>query len=358
MQSLNQFKRNLLKLYGLSPVAAWPAFLHAKEENRLRIAFGSCVHQDKPQLIWDAVLDNQPDLFIFLGDNIYGDSDDPDVLAYKYRKLASNEGFQKLRANTNILAIWDDHDYGRNDAGREYPVKEASRQLMLSFWEEPEGSERWTRPDGIYTSSIFEKDGKRVQVILPDLRWNRSPVDTVKTADELMSRESANMGPYNRVDDPKAELLGNAQWQWLEAVFREPADIRIFGSSIQLLPEFSGWEAWCNFPVERQRFLELLSRHQEVPTIIISGDVHWCEISRYWPDTLDQPAIEITSSGLTETWEQISPNRHRISEAYAVQNFGLIDLEWHEEGMKLNLSARDINNNPLVELTLPDSFFR
>src|SRR3989337_529307 len=38
-----------------------------------RIAFGSCAKQTKDQPIWDAVLAAKPDLFVFLGDNIYGD---------------------------------------------------------------------------------------------------------------------------------------------------------------------------------------------------------------------------------------------------------------------------------------------
>ena len=356
MNPFDQVKRNILKFLALSPLATWAGSVPGAEGKRLRIAFGSCLHQDKPQPIWDAVLENKPDLFVFLGDNIYGDSDDPEVLAYKYEKLAANEGFQRLRKSTQIMAIWDDHDYGRNDAGREYPVKEASRRLMLSFWQEAEGSARWTRPDGIYTAQTLIQEDKKLQVILPDLRWNRSPIKTVSSSNDLLNRDRANMGPYVRQGDPEAELLGAAQWEWLERMFQQQVDYRIIGSSIQLLPEFTGWEAWCNFPRERERFINLLSKHQDVPTLIISGDVHWCEISRYWPDKLSQPAFEITSSGLTETWEQISPNRHRISEAFAEQNFGLIDFSWLDESVVIKMSARDVENHPLIEFTLPETF--
>ena len=91
-----------------------------------RIAFGSCARQDKPQPIWDAVLDSSPDLFIFLGDNIYGDTHDMAVLRGKYAELAAQPGFRRLAEQVPILATWDDHDYGENDAGSEYPHKEAS----------------------------------------------------------------------------------------------------------------------------------------------------------------------------------------------------------------------------------------
>ena len=87
-------------------------------EELTRIAFGSCSHQDKPQPIWNEVLASDPELFIFLGDNIYGDSDDTNVLSSKYQKLYQQAGIQTLMATTEVIATWDDHDYGRNDAGK------------------------------------------------------------------------------------------------------------------------------------------------------------------------------------------------------------------------------------------------
>ncbi len=357
MKNFNQFKRNLLKVLGTAPIASWSRWLTGADDSSLRIAFGSCLHQDKAQPIWDAVLANRPDLFIFLGDNIYGDSDDPLVLAAKYKQLAEKEGFRRLRNSTELMAIWDDHDFGRNDAGREYPGREESRRLMLEFWDEPSDSLRWQQRDGIYTSRIIENAGNKIQVILPDLRWNRSPLNQVTTAEELISRDVANMGPYSRTVGPEAVLLGESQWQWLEEQFNETASFRIIGSSIQLLGEFTGWEAWANFPGERERFLQLLSRHQDVPTLIISGDVHWCELSRYWPESMSQPAIELTSSGLTEVWEKISPNRHRVGDAFAEVNFGLIEIDLNKPNPEINLSVRDVMNNPLIRYPLPDFFF-
>src|SRR5436853_7460343 len=77
-----------------------------------RIAFGSCVHQDKPQPIWDAVIATDPELFVFLGDNIYADTKDMDVMRAKYQQLADQPGFKKLKAKCPVIATWDDHDYG------------------------------------------------------------------------------------------------------------------------------------------------------------------------------------------------------------------------------------------------------
>ena len=102
-----------------------------------RIAFGSCARQDKPQPIWDAVVATRPDIFLSLGDNIYGDTQDMAVMKKKYDMLAAIPGWQKLKATCPILATWDDHDYGVNDGGAEYPKKDESQQLFLDFFASP-----------------------------------------------------------------------------------------------------------------------------------------------------------------------------------------------------------------------------
>jgi len=58
-----------------------------------------------------------------LGDNVYGDTEDMSVLQNKYEKLGSKPGFKKLKQQAELIAIWDDRDYGANDAGKDYPNK-------------------------------------------------------------------------------------------------------------------------------------------------------------------------------------------------------------------------------------------
>ncbi len=321
-------------------------------EGLQRIAFGSCSHQDKPQPIWNEVLASDPDLFIFLGDNIYGDSEDPQVLASKYQRLLAVEGVQTLLDSTEVIATWDDHDYGKNDAGKEYPAKEASRKVMLDFWGEPLSSERRTRDSGIYTSYLYGDPGQRVQVILLDLRWNRTEIVEINDSDKRQRREAEQRGPYEVALSPNAEMLGNDQWAWLEEQLQVDADLRIIGSSIQLLAEFTGWETWANYPRDRQRFFDLLTTYQKEPVIILSGDVHWAEYSRIDETANGWPLIELTSSGLTEEWKQISPNRHRVGEAYAVANFGLLEIDWSGQRPSLDLIIRDEQGNDLIKQTV------
>ena len=101
------------------------------------IAFGSCANQNRPQPIWDAVLANNPDLFVFLGDNVYADTDDMDVLRAAYARLAAQPGFQRLRGQVPVVATWDDHDYGFNDIGAEHVAKQGSKEAFLDFFGEP-----------------------------------------------------------------------------------------------------------------------------------------------------------------------------------------------------------------------------
>jgi alkaline phosphatase D len=305
------------------------------------IAFGSCAHQNHKQPIWEAVNAESPDLFVFLGDNIYGDTEDMEVLRTKYEQLAAKPGFAELRENTQTIAIWDDHDYGVDDGGVEYPMKEQSRTVMLDFWDEPEGSPRRSQEGGIFTAYTFGPVGQRVQVILLDLRWNRSPLEEVETGKKNPERIAKNMGPYAPSQDANSVLVGEPQWSWLEDQLRQPADVRIIASSVQVLPEFSGWESWANFPHERKRLFSLLDELDTKGVFFISGDMHWSELSRI-DDAIDYPLWEITSSGLTRTKKTVSPNLHRVVEPYTDLHYGLIEIDWGKRDPQITLSIRGV----------------
>ena len=316
-----------------------------------RIAFGSCVHQDHKQPIWRAINLDAPDLFVFLGDNIYGDTEDMAELQRKYQKLGANRDFQTLRSQSNVLATWDDHDYGADDVGAEYPQKEASRQIMLDFWGEPAESARRTRKDGIYTAHSYGQAGQRVQLILLDLRWNRSPLNGVSKADYLLKKAPQNMGPYEPLTDTSAQLLGETQWQWLAEQLQQPADLRIIASSIQLLPEFTGWESWANFPHERTRLFRLIDQLKVDGVFMISGDTHWAEFTKI-DDAVSYPLWEVTSSGLTEEWKAISPNKHRLGVAEHSNNYGLIDIHWAASQPNMTVSIKGQAGQVYLQNTL------
>jgi len=317
----------------------------ALERSLTRIAFGACAKQDKDQPIWDAVLAAKPDLFIFLGDNIYADTRDPAVMAAKYAMLAAKPGFRKLRETTPVLAIWDDHDFGEDDAGADYPMKAESRRQFCDFWGEAATSPRRVR-EGIHAAYVFGPAGRRVQVILPDLRWNRTPIQKLdgveyKAWSDAKAAAGAPVpGPYARNPDLRATMLGEAQWSWLDAQLRQPADLRILGSSLQVLADFAGWEGWINYAHDHQRLLETIRDARADRLICVSGDTHYGEISRLDVNT-PYPIWDITSSGLTEVWPVTPPNALRLGEVWRDRNFGLIEIDWSPPAPKLRVEVRD-----------------
>lgn len=328
--------------------------LPGEHDTVTRIAFGSCLKPDKPQPIWAAVEAAKPELFVFLGDNMYADTEDPAVLREKYEELGRSPGLTGLRARTPVVATWDDHDYGDNDVGAEYPLKELSRQLFLDFWGEPDASPRRDR-DGIYTSYRFGPPGQRLQLILLDLRYNRTPLllqtrhESYQEYGEWARGHYAEgepvPGPYARNPDPAASMLGERQWAWLEQELRKPADLRIIGSSLQVLADFSGWEAWVNFAHDHQRLIQLIRDTRAEGVLFISGDTHYGELSRL-DVNVPYPLFDLTSSGLTETWHVPVPNALRQGGPFPEANFGLIEVDWQQR--QVTLSLRSAENRLLL----------
>ena len=111
-----------------------------------RIGFGSCINtQAHPML--DRTLTLPFGLFVLLGDNIYADTTNPAVMAEKYRVRKESPFFQALRRKAPLLATWDDHDFGGNDAGASYPMKVESQKLFCDFMDVPADSPRRRRPN-------------------------------------------------------------------------------------------------------------------------------------------------------------------------------------------------------------------
>ena len=307
-----------------------------------KIAFGSCLRQDKPAPIWDSVAATRPDIFLFIGDNIYGDTDDMEVMRKKYGLLGAMPGYQSLKATCPIYATWDDHDYGKNDAGVEYPMKEESQKEFLTFFEEPANSPRWKRP-GVYDARVLGPPGQRVQIILLDTRYFRSPLK------EHPPQRLRGLGPYVADDRAEMTMLGEEQWKWLEQQLREPAEIRIIASSVQVVPEEHGWEYWANFPHERFRLFQLIGQTKAKGVVLISGDRHLAEISRLAKDDpangAGYPIYDITSSSLNQpSGGNIGEkNKHRVGDHFRLVNFGMISIDWSANDPTMQFDIRGID---------------
>ena len=310
------------------------------------IAFGSCAHQDKPTPILNLIPTHHPDLFIFLGDNIYADTKNMGLMKKKYKKLGKKAEYKKLKESTPILATWDDHDYGMNDVGRHYEKKKESKKIFLKFFHEPKNSER-RKHEGIYTSYIYHVDGKILQIILLDNRTFRDdllPYDGSLKTDSLYKYEL----DYSPIQTPDSTFLGEMQWKWLETELVKPADVRIIGSSTQFATQFNGYETWANFPREQERMFNLINSTKANGVFFISGDVHYSELSKR-TDTGTYPIYDLTASGLTEEWKFATPNKYRIGNAIMENHFGLIKIDWKAPGINVTLEIWDVNNQLRIQ---------
>lgn len=338
-------------------LAATAVETRADEEPLSRFAFGSCANQDRPQPVWEAIVATQPELFLFLGDNIYADTEDMDVLRATYQRLGHQPGFQKLKQMCPVLATWDDHDFGANDAGGEYPKKRESQQVFLDFFDVPKDDPR-RRQEGVYQAHLFGPPGKRVQIILFDTRFFRSPL---KKGFKGGEPGEGRGGVYLPDTDPQATMLGEQQWKWLAEQLKTPAEVRFIGSSIQFVADEHGSEKWGNFPRERERLLDLLRESQTTGVVFLSGDRHLAEISRL-PATDERgasyPLYDVTSSSLNVPSGNLTKsgvrfanevNSYRIGLTYFEANFGTIAIDWDKQDPIIRLQVRDTTGDVVLQ---------
>lgn len=311
------------------------------EEPLTRIHFGSCVKQTEAMPIFQTIVQDRPEVFLMIGDNIYADTEDMDVMRDKYAKLNADPGFSLLRATSPILATWDDHDFGRNDAGEDYAKKRESQNIFSNFWGDPLSSPRRRRP-GVYDSHILGPNGQRVQIILLDTRYFRGP---------LKKGERRTGGSYYPNEDPAVPMLGEAQWQWLENQLKQPAELRVIVSSIQFIAEAAGQETWSNLPAERRRMIRLIEKTRAAGVVFLSGDRHWSDLS-VQRENVPYPLYDLTSSSLNQPHGRGTPtqNQYReVEQTYHQVNFGVVQIDWNGAVTSLEMRIQDLENQTRIQ---------
>ena len=293
-----------------------------------KLGVGSCIDQNLKQDIWITIKKHNIDGFIFLGDNVYGDTSSGklDKMKRAYAKQKSN--FPSWLNKKDIIAIWDDHDYGVNDGGGDYKNKNEAKKLFIDFWEIPVSDIRRKR-QGLYFERSQLIEDKEIQYIVLDTRYFRSP----------LNGETNNYQPNK---SPYATVLGNKQWKWFRKTLRNSeAEIIFILSSIQVLATNHPYEKWANFPHERKRLLKEIKLASQDKTIIaLSGDRHRSGI--YQNDFF----LELTSSSLNKASSiTIEYDPLLIGRTYPEVNFGLIEID-----SKKNLISLSIRNKLGKEL--------
>lgn len=292
-----------------------------------RIGIGSCFNQQNDGKLLATAIRTRPDLFLMMGDNVYGDTESPDVdeLKAAYAGALARPDYRAFRAAMPFAAVWDDHDYGDNDAGGDYPYKAATTPLFFDFWGVPADSPR-RRTGGIYDAFVTGPKGARVQIVLLDTRSFR---DRFKPTD---AHGAVGKERYVEDRDPAKTVLGAAQWAWLEEQLSQPADLRIVVTSYQIVADGHGWEKWGLFPAERQRFYDLVAKTRANGVVLVSGDRHRAGIYRETKGT-PYPIHELTSSAINMSWTKDKepgeePGPNRIGPSFQQNNVGLVTLDW------------------------------
>ncbi len=325
-------RRKLAILVALALGAVAASFAEDSPDIIKRVAFGSCNREYKPQPLWKPIRECKPDLWIWLGDIVYGQAADLKDLERRYRIEKNHDGYKTLRQESRVLGVWDDNDYGISDGGKENPNKGQSEKLLLDFLDEPPDSPR-RQQAGVYASYSFGPSGKRVKIILLDVRYNRDK------------------------PGPKADILGATQWQWLEAQLAAgDSDVTLIGSGIQVIANQHPYEKWDDFPSARERLLNLVAKSAAPNVIFLSGDRHLGEISRLDDTRFPYGIYDITSSGLTHhvinsifyNFKK-EKNPYRRGSNYTDLNFGLIEFNWDTTPATATLEVRDVNNGIRAE---------
>jgi len=336
---------------GLILVSFFPLFkrLKASSKNIFKISCGSCITQEKDQPIWKSILREKSDIFIFMGDNVYGDNKKNshlNLLKKAYKKQKIKIPFKKLKETNEIFSIWDDHDYGKNDGGKEFENKKEAKELFLKFWDIPADDERRNR-EGLYFSKKRNTEIGVIQFIFLDTRYFRS---ALKPTDKKWApKKEKYMADY----DPKKTYLGDKQWNWLKTTFKEKSDIKILISSIQVLAEGHGFEKWGNLPLEKRRLYNLIDENDINKLIILSGDRHRAGI--YKDRTKNGNKLyELTSSSLNlaagklfKAVEEAGPNR--IGPTYLMENYGTLEIN---NDKNIKLSIKDLNQQTQNEIKI------
>ncbi len=312
-----------------------------------RIAFGSCMEETEPVPALRGVLASRPDLFLAMGDNLYGDDPavDPSlpILTKAYRDLATNADFAALNRGVPMFATWDDHDFGANDAGAIYGGKTRAEALFDGFWGD---SALGQDHPGVYGARIFGPKGQRVQIIMLDTRSFRS---SLKDSDEPGTKGKERYVPD---DNATKTMLGDVQWAWLAQQLKQPADLRLIVSSVQVLSDGHGYEAWHTLPRERAHLIALIKTSHAQGVVILSGDRHMAALYRQ-PGLVDYPLVELTASALNRSMRATNDemSSQQIGPAYAPNNSGLMEIDWAAKSLRL--SIRNEQGAEVQGLTVP-----
>jgi alkaline phosphatase D len=292
----------------------------------LRIAFGSCpkYQDDRIQPIWPWVAHYEPDILFWIGDNVYADTLDPDIIREEYRRQRDVPALQPILHDISHLAVWDDHDYGLNNHDRTNPIKEGAYEAFLEYWANPSYGLPQVR--GIF----FKYTWGQVEFFFLDDRWYRDPAEAP--------------------DEPGKTMLGSAQLEWLEseleasdAVFK----VLVSGSGFSV-EKGPGGDSWAAYLHERDHLFDFIRDREITGVVLLSGDTHIGELNVIpWSARGGYDYYDLVSSPLAQmtpdSWLERRPERRIWPAFFQSSNFGLVDFHMDDEDPRLVFQLIDIH---------------
>lgn len=363
------------------------ADLHLAKQRVTNLAFGSChkneyvLAEDNQPSVWDALLDgHRPDAFLWTGDTVYPPRrgiksiEELETEYHKTTSLLARHKFPPL----GFYGTWDDHDYGGNDMGNRMPNRTERRRALFDFLNYTKADWFPMMREGVYHSIDFGEPPEQVKVVLLDTRWHRDDLPFVPHALAtsfplgaglacILRWLRAGLGLFklwsSLSSSQRTSVLGEEQWSWFQKeLVNSEAQLHVVVSSIQVLTTNPVVESWGHFPHERQRLLRLLKDRRDVPTVLLSGDVHHAEVIEPFPDTL----MEVTSSGLTHSCTKpfygglcepllrtfaAHRGKAREHDYYIGRNFGTVRVDWGSPGGRFRVDVWNAAGNTSVLTT-------
>jgi len=318
------------------PLKTAPAF---GAKTKFRLAFGSCarLQGDSIQPIWNAVSLWKPDLFFWLGDNIYSDSEYPDIIAGQYQQQRAISSLQKVSRSVPQLAIWDDHDYGRNNHDQTNPIREESLKVFKRYWANP--SYGLENTPGVFFSYSYGG----VDFFFLDGRYHRS------------SSEQKNQNTKT--------MLGREQKEWLKKELLKstaPFKFLICGTGWANVGE-DDTDSWSSFISERDDILDFIRDEKIGGVVLLSGDTHYGEVNALpWSQKGGYDFYNFVSSPLAQSTSNKYLDRTpeaRLRRPYSgTTNFGVIDFDLTDEIPTLTFNLIGVHGGAVWEsLTLKAS---
>lgn len=307
--------------------------------------------------MWDQLLARNPEFILSIGDNVYADRLDGkyfpinDGLSLWNRYLQTRQTLQLYHAKklTPVVAIWDDHDYGKDGGDRRYPLKSESLKIFLSFFPQSTDNGNFARGPG--AASRWTLGGQAFLML--DNRSFRSPNQAppmckVKPQTKACEKKPETELPDNMAKKEPETHFGLEQERWAFAEVRKLHRPVWLVSGDQWFGAYHPFESYeGNHPNSFRKFVREMGK-SAYRVAFISGDRHSSELTKVPKKFLGYESFEIVSSPIhakvyPSNWIEF-PNVNQSFGTAEAMNYTMIRTNLEKAAWKIQTSNFKMNN--------------